>query len=262
MSKLPRTVIWILAAAGGAILLAGLAWLGLAALQTTPSASKADRSTRPASPVLKEPASASPPPVMPGLPAEPLPLSSPDRDARLNQLADAARGTAAAIDPRTLAALTAPQAETISRSGEIPRQRRWQFFMPDGLTTREYARILDALGIELAVVAGAELHYVRRLSDPMPQRRSGPTQDERRLYLAWEHGRLEEADRELLRAAGIDPAGSVILHLVSAELEEKMAALEQQFAHRQANAIRTTRFSVRYGEGDYEVYVVKQEPLR
>ncbi len=260
MSKLPRTAVWPLAAAGGLILLIGLVWLGLAALRTTPSNSNADRGT--ASSILNEPASAGPPPVVPGLPAEPLPLSSPGRDAHLNQLAEAARATAAAIDPRTLAGLTAQQAETISRSGEIPRQRRWQFFMPDGLTTREYARILDALGIELAVVAGAELHYVRQLSDPMPQRRSGPAQVERRLYLAWEHGRLEEADRELLRAAGIDPAGSVILHLISAELEEKMAALEQQFANRQANAIRTTRFSVRYGEGGYEVYVVKQEPLR
>lgn len=260
MSKLPRTVIWALAAAGGLILLVGLVWFGRAALTTTPPASDADRDSVSSS--LTEPESASPPPAVPGLPAEPLPLSSPGRDARLNQLVEAAKGATAAIDPRTLALLTAHQAETISRSGEIPRQRRWQFFMPDGLTTREYARILDALGIELAVVSGAELHYVRQLSDPKPQRRSGPAQDERRLYLAWEHGRFEEADRELLRAAGIDAAGSVILHLVPAELEEKMAALEHQFANRQPNAIRTTRFSVRYGEGGYEVYVVKQEPLR
>lgn len=263
MHKLPRSVVWVLAGAGGALLLGGLAWLAMAMLSSSPPASQTSGATTAAPPHGADNSLASdPPPVVSGLPGEPLPLAAPSRDAHLERLSEAARATVAAIDPQTLAGLAARQAQTLSRSGEIPRERRWQFFVPDGLTTREYGRILDSLGIELAVLVGTELQYVRQLSDPMPQRRSGPAQDERRLYLSWEHGRLEEADRELLRAAGIDPGGAVILHLIPAELEEKMAALEQQFANRQPTAIRTTRFSVRYGEGGYEVYVVKQEPLR
>jgi hypothetical protein len=245
----------------GAIVLFGLAWWGVALLRSSPPAS-GSRGDESAGADGAEDGAVERPPVLAGLPPEPLPLSAPGRDAHLNQLVEAARATAAAMDPQALAALASRHTELLSRSGEIPRPRRWQFFVPDGLTTREYARILDALGIELAVVTRSELQYVRQLSDPMPQRRSGPAQDERRLYLAWEHGRLEEADRELLRAAGLDPAGGVILHLLPTELEEKMAALEQQFANRQPSAIRTTRFSVRYGEGGYEVYVVQQDPLR
>ena len=260
MATPPRMMIWGLAATSGAVLVGLLLWWGLAALRSAPQTAAPGGSE----PVESETpqAETSAQPVVPGLPAEPLPLAAPGRDLRLQQLAEAARATANAIDAQTLAALTAQPEETLSRSGEIPRHRRWQFFLPDGLTTREYARLLDGLGIELAVVVGSELQYARQLSDPMPQRRSGPVQDERRLYLAWEHGRLEEADRQLLRAAGIDSAGRVIVHLIPTELEEKMAASEQQFANRLPSAIRSTRFSVRYGEGGYEVYVVKQEPLR
>ena len=59
--------------------------------------------------------------------------------------------------------------------GGVAPEQRWSIIYKEGQTADEYARQLDALGVEMAVVAGADqLLYISNFSSPTPTKRRPP----------------------------------------------------------------------------------------
>ena len=149
--------------------------------------------------------------------------------------------------------------------GGIPADQRWSIVYNPGQTVDEYARQLDSLGVELAVISGPdELTYVSRFSDPKPTTRRGSGQRDQRLYFLWGQGRgRKEQDVALLRKAGIEVGDGVMIQFYPKRVEEQLAQLEVRYRRRQPAEIRFTRFGVvPQNGGGYGLQVVAQEPLR
>jgi hypothetical protein len=138
--------------------------------------------------------------------------------------------------------------------------RRWEVRFIKGNTLETYARQLDFFGIELGVLMpGNRVIYVFNLSKRKPDTRTAAADQEKRFYLTWRSGELEEADRELLARAGVQSAGRIILKFLTPQLEAHLAGLEKARAGRYAEKVRRTRFEVRDdGAGRYSFIVVDQ----
>ena len=96
--------------------------------------------------------------------------------------------------------------------GGVPREQRWSIVYNPGQTPEEYARQLDALGVELAVVSGEnQLTYVSHFSSPTPTKRFGSGQGDDRLYFLWQGRGRKASDVALLKKAGIDVGEGVVL---------------------------------------------------
>ena len=142
----------------------------------------------------------------------------------------------------------------------VPRAQRWAIHF-DGGNLKTYARQLDFFGIELAAVGGKDnlVHYAFNLIQPKPDRRTGAPDAETRLFMTWRSGPLQQADRELLKRAGIDLAGRVVMQFYPAATEQSLALLEKEAAKgRDVNEIRRTVFDIR-SEGDTFQFVVKSQ---
>ena len=71
--------------------------------------------------------------------------------------------------------------------GGVASEQRWSIVYPPDQTPEEYARQLDALGVELAVVAGPDqLTYLSNLSSDEPTKRYGSGRSDGRLYFLWQ----------------------------------------------------------------------------
>lgn len=139
-------------------------------------------------------------------------------------------------------------------------RRRWEIFFDRGHTIETYARQLDFFGIELGILlAGNQVQYVSGFSQPRPQVRVGPADAEKRFYLTWQRGDLQQADRELLARAGIDPGNRLILKFLPPEVEAKLAALERAYASGRADQISSTRFGIRREGNGFAFYVISQQ---
>lgn len=139
-------------------------------------------------------------------------------------------------------------------------RRRWEIFFDKGNTLDTYARQLDYFGIELGVLLpGNKVQYVSGFSQPQPRVRIGPADAEKRFYLTWQRGDLQEADRELLARAGVDPGNRIILKFLPPEVEAKLAALERAYAAGRADRVSSTRFGIRSERGGYSFYVISQQ---
>ncbi len=147
--------------------------------------------------------------------------------------------------------------------GGVPREQRWSIVYNPGQTADEYARQLDGLGVELAVISGAnQLTYVSDFSQPTPKKRFGSGQGDDRLYFLWQGRGRKASDVALLSKAGIDVGDGVVIQFYPKKVENTLAQLERRFKGRQASEIRVTRFSV-VPEGDgYGFVVLAQETLR
>ncbi len=144
---------------------------------------------------------------------------------------------------------------------EIPRSDRWQMYFPEGLSEGPYARQLDALGVELAVVSGeGSILYVSQLSKNNPVRRTGKLADEKRLYLSWKRGDLLQADRTLLNNLGIGTTGKIILHFCPPQTEKQMADLERKYEDRDPKDVYLTRFALKQTFRGYRLFVMEQIP--
>ncbi|MEA1950994.1 MAG: hypothetical protein U9N87_06385, partial [Planctomycetota bacterium] len=91
-----------------------------------------------------------------------------------------------------------------------------------------------------------------------PKKRIGPTDQEKRYYLTWRRGNLQEADRELLNKAGIDPGRSPIFKFLPREVEAQLYGLEQSKAGNRNKKIRMTRFGLLPDGDGYKFYVLRQ----
>jgi hypothetical protein len=119
---------------------------------------------------------------------------------------------------------------------------------------------LDFFKIELAAV-GRKPHvdYAFNLAKPKPDTRTGPSSAEKRLYLSWRSGPLQEFDRQLLTRAGIETQGRIIVQFYSQELEGTLATLEANNAPGRSNReFYRTVFGVRPNRGELEFFVLDQ----
>ncbi len=146
--------------------------------------------------------------------------------------------------------------------GGVAREQRWSIVYNTSQTAEEYARQLDALGVELAVVSGPnQLTYVSSFSSPEPTKRFGPGNDGR-LYFLWQGRGRKQSDIALLRKAGIEVGEGVVLQFYPRAVEEQLAQLEVRYRGRQPGEIRVTRFSVVPRGDGYGFQVLAQETLR
>ena len=128
-------------------------------------------------------------------------------------------------------------------------------------STEAYARQLDAFGIELGAVGGGgqSVDYAASFSAGGPKRRSGPATDEKRLYMTWRNGALQEADLELLGRAGVPTQGRIIMQFYPKEIEDQLALLERdRSGGRDVKEILKTVFTVRPKGGKYAFEVTDQ----
>lgn len=145
----------------------------------------------------------------------------------------------------------------------IPRWERWVIKYASD-STEAYARQLDFFGIELGAVGGSaggqNVDYASAFSTGSPRRRSGPADQEKRLYMTWRSGDLARADVELLTAAGVRAQGRITMQLYPKEVEDQLAVLEnQRSGGRDVRGVLKTIFGVRaVAGGRYEYYVTDQ----
>ena len=145
----------------------------------------------------------------------------------------------------------------------IPRWERWKI-QYNTTTLDLYARQLDFFGIELAAAGGgrALVDYASGFSSPRPKRRQGPPDQEKRLYMVWTSGTLRRYDLQLLRRAGIPTSGRIIMQFYPKRVEDRLAALELQYARRNGRQsvkeIQQTVFGVRRSGNGYEYYIISQ----
>ncbi len=107
---------------------------------------------------------------------------------------------------------------------------------------------------------GNKIIYAFNLAKPRPDTRivTNPALNERRYYLTWRTGEMQQADRDLLAKAGIDPEGRLILKFLPKEVELDLMAKERAFNNLTPKDIKKTRFGVQ-PEGDgFKFYVMEQ----
>jgi hypothetical protein len=145
-----------------------------------------------------------------------------------------------------------------------PPARHWEVLFGKG-TLDDYARQLDFFKIELGVLQpGNKIVYARNLAKPRPDTRevANPVAAENRYYLTWRNDEMQQADRDLLAKAGIDPGERLILKFLPAEVEQRLAALEASRAGTEVKRIQRTRFGVRAEGGGFAFFVLEQSLRR
>jgi hypothetical protein len=147
--------------------------------------------------------------------------------------------------------------------GGVAREQRWSIIYNTRQDAEEYARQLDALGVELAVVHGTDqLLYVSHFSDPTPTKRFGTGRSDHRLYFLWQGRGRKASDLALFRKAGEEIGDENVFQFYSAGAEQRLAELEVKYKGRNPGEIRVTRFQVVAKGGSYDFEVVAQETLR
>lgn len=137
--------------------------------------------------------------------------------------------------------------------------RRWEVHFIEGNTLETYAKQLDSLGIELGVLLpDNQVLYVSKLSRASPQKRVGPASEEKRYYLTWRSGELQQADHELLSRAGVRSKGRIIVKFLPPHVEAQLAQLEKTHAGPDADKVRKTRFGIRKDGSGYSFFVIDQ----
>lgn len=147
--------------------------------------------------------------------------------------------------------------------GGVSREQRWTIIFNPGQSIDEYARQLDALKVELAVVVpqSNQLVYVSNFSSATPTKRYGSGQKDNRLYFLWQGSGRKASDIALLRKAGVE-VGENVFQFYPPGVEERLARLEVSYRGRQPGEIRVTRFQVIPAGNSYDFKVIAQEALR
>jgi hypothetical protein len=146
--------------------------------------------------------------------------------------------------------------------GGFAPEQRWSIIFKTGDSIEEYARQLDALHVELAVVIPPnQLVYVSNFSSPEPTKRYGTGRSDRRLYFLWQGGGRKASDIALLKRSGVE-VGDTVIQFYPADVEEKLRQKEVRYRGRQPSEIRVTRFQVVPTDNGYDFKVIAQEALR
>ena len=138
--------------------------------------------------------------------------------------------------------------------------RHWEVMFSKA-TLDVYARQLDFFKIELGILQpDNKIIYAYNLAKPKPDTRvvSNPAANERRYYLTWRNGEMQQADRELLVRAGVDVADPLIVKFLPPKIEAELLALEGNHAGGDAGRIRRTRFGVQADGAGFKFFVLEQ----
>ncbi len=147
--------------------------------------------------------------------------------------------------------------------GGVSREQRWSILYNTGQDPQEYARQLDGLGVELAVVRGSDqLLYISHFSDPVPTKRYGTGRSDHRLYFLWQGRGRKASDLALFKKAEEEIGDENVFQFYSADAERRLAELEVRYKGRNPGEIRVTRFQVVPKGDSYDFEVVAQETLR
>jgi hypothetical protein len=147
--------------------------------------------------------------------------------------------------------------------GGVPAEQRWSIIYKEGQTADEYARQLDALGVEMAVILPPDqLLYVSNFSSPTPTKRQAAGRSEHRLYFLPQGRGRKAANIELLRKANVEVGDGNVFQFYPPGSERRLAELEVRYKGRQPSEIRVTRFTVVPSGDSYDFQVVAQEALR
>jgi hypothetical protein len=142
----------------------------------------------------------------------------------------------------------------------VDLQRHWEVTFASN-TLDAYARQLDFFRIELGLLQpGNKIVYAFNLTKAKPDTRTdnSPADNERRYYLTWRTGEMQEADHELLTRAGVDPGDRLILKFLPRETEGQLIALERAYNGLTPKDIRKTRFGVIAEGGGFKFVVIDQ----
>lgn len=142
----------------------------------------------------------------------------------------------------------------------IPAWERWEVRL-SAANISEYAKQLDFFGVEIAVAGGGNplVTYVKGVSGK-PVVRTDKPQNEKRLRFMHRTGPLRDADRSLVKKAGVDPAGRVTFQFYSEEMYKRLLTLENiAMGQRSISDVRRTIFEVRSAGGKYDFVVVNQQ---
>jgi hypothetical protein len=200
---------------------------------------------------------------------QPIGVPEPVVQEKITAIADAVLAKEAILDdPALVDRPNSPVRNPLGRGGGYGgtgtggggKPRGWEVYFRKGDTLDSYARQLDFFGIELGVLMpNNQLTCVSALSRPKPTVRTVAADAEKRYYLTWRTGELQQADHELLARAGVQSQGRIILKLLPPAVEAKLWALEKANAGRNAALVRKTRFGVQPdGSGGYAFYVMEQ----
>ena len=144
-------------------------------------------------------------------------------------------------------------------SGTGGRPRHWELRFPRDNSLEAYAKQLDFFGIELGVLLpGNRVQYAYNLSKSQPDQRTGAANQEKRYYLTWRRGELEQADRELLARAKVDCQNRLILKFLPLEIEKQLWSLEKARAGDGSAGVPTTVFGIQPDGNGYTFYVIEQ----
>lgn len=144
-------------------------------------------------------------------------------------------------------------------SGTGGRPRHWELRFPRDNSLEAYAKQLDFFGIELGVLLpGNKVQYAYNLSKSQPDQRTGAANQEKRYYLTWRRGELEQADRELLARAKVDCQNRLILKFLPLEIEKQLWSLEKARAGDGSAGVPTTVFGIQPDGNGYTFYVIEQ----
>ena len=147
--------------------------------------------------------------------------------------------------------------------GGVAREQRWSIVYNTGQNAEEYARQLDGLGVELAVVSSPQqLLYISHFSAPIPTKRHGTGRTDHRLYFLWQGRGRKQSDIDLFKKAGVDIGNENVFQFYPAHTEQRLAELEVRYKGRSPGEIRVTRFQVVPRADGYDFEVVAQETLR
>jgi len=146
--------------------------------------------------------------------------------------------------------------------GGVRREDRWSILYKTGQTADEYARQLDAFGVELAIVSQNQLIYVSRFSQAQPVKRTGNHAEDKRLFFVWQGKGRKESDIALLAKAGLDVGEGVIFQFYPPQTESVLEQLEVRYKGKQTAEIGNTRFGVVQSGRGYSFEVLSQEYLR
>ncbi len=139
-------------------------------------------------------------------------------------------------------------------------RRNWEVRFAEGNTLQTYARQLDHFQIELAVVIQEENRLIcaRNLASSRPDTYSRPADQEKRYYLTWRRGGLQQADRALLDKANVPHRGRIIVKFIPPKLEAQLADMELKRAGGDLANVRKTTFGILPERSGYRFYIIDQ----
>ena len=137
-------------------------------------------------------------------------------------------------------------------------RQHWVIEVPAIASEREYVRLLQQFGIELAAVF--EDGTVVYLENPGPQAstRRGNVENEDRFFTVWNDGDLQYLDASLFSDAGQPTEQAKIVHFFPPALERELNQLAISFVGRSESEIRRTRFAIERTDGAFRFVVTRQ----